>query len=120
LREVLGLTGAKQSCDEEGFCGACTVIVDGVARHSCRIPLESVAGRQVETIEGLGTDGELHPLQKAFVLNHVMQCGYTTPGQILSAKAPATMPQPAGARTSGRRSSGSGFFWVRFSTTRES
>ena len=87
LREVLGLTGAKQSCDDEGFCGACTVIVDGVAEPSCRIPLEAMAGRRVETVEGLSAGGELHPLQKAFVLNHVMQCGYTTPGQILSAKA---------------------------------
>jgi CO/xanthine dehydrogenase Mo-binding subunit/aerobic-type carbon monoxide dehydrogenase small subunit (CoxS/CutS family) len=87
LRELLGLTGTKQSCDNEGFCGACTVIVDGVAQPSCRIPLEAMAGRQVETIEGLAAGGELHPLQKVFVLNHVMQCGYTTPGQILSAKA---------------------------------
>ena len=87
LREVLGLTGAKQSCDNEGFCGACTVIVDGVAQPSCRIPLEAMPGRQVMTIEGLAVDGELHPIQKAFVLHHVMQCGYATPGQILSAKA---------------------------------
>lgn len=87
LREILGLTGAKQACDNEGFCGACTAIVDGVAQPSCRIPLETMAGRQVETIEGLAAVGELHPLQKAFVLSHVMQCGYTTPGQILAAKA---------------------------------
>ncbi len=87
LREILGLTGAKQSCDNEGFCGACTVIINGIAQPSCRIPLESVSGCRIETIEGLAVNGELHPLQKAFILNHVMQCGYATPGQILSAKA---------------------------------
>lgn len=87
LREDLHLTGAKQACDDEGFCGACTVIVDGMARPSCRIPLEDLAGREVQTIEGLAHGGELHPLQKAFVLHHVMQCGYATPGQILAGKA---------------------------------
>src|SRR5271157_4204276 len=75
LREDLHLTGAKQACDDEGFCGACTVIVDGMARPSCRIPLEDMAGREVQTIEGLASGGKLHPLQQAFVLHHVMQCG---------------------------------------------
>jgi aldehyde oxidoreductase len=87
LREALGLTGAKQACDNEGFCGACTVVVDGKAQPGCQIPLEAIEGRNVETIEGLAQRGELHPLQKAFVLDHVMQCGYATPGQIMSAKA---------------------------------
>jgi CO/xanthine dehydrogenase Mo-binding subunit/aerobic-type carbon monoxide dehydrogenase small subunit (CoxS/CutS family) len=87
LREDLHLTGAKQACDHEGICGACTVIVDGVARPSCQIQLDDMAGREVQTIEGLSVQGDLHPLQKAFVLHHVMQCGYATPGQIVAAKA---------------------------------
>ncbi len=87
LRRELHLTGAKHACDNEGICGACTVIVDGVAEKSCRIPLSVMEGREVETIEGLAKGGDLHPLQKAFVLDHVMQCGYATPGQIMSGKA---------------------------------
>jgi CO/xanthine dehydrogenase Mo-binding subunit/aerobic-type carbon monoxide dehydrogenase small subunit (CoxS/CutS family) len=87
LREALDLTGAKQACDNEGYCGACTVIVDGTARAACQIRLDQMEGRSVETIEGLNADGDLHPLQKAFVLNHVMQCGYATPGQIMTGKA---------------------------------
>ena len=87
LREDLHLTGAKQACDNEGFCGSCTVIVDGVARPSCQILLKGMAGHEVQTIEGLSAQDELHPLQKAFVLHHVMQCGYATPGQIVAAKA---------------------------------
>jgi aldehyde oxidoreductase len=87
LREDFQLTGAKQACDNEGFCGACTVILDGAARPSCQVPLEEMTGREVLTIEGLSAGGDLHPLQKAFVLHHVMQCGYATPGQIMASKA---------------------------------
>lgn len=87
LRESLGLTGAKKSCDNDGSCGSCMVIVDGVAKPSCTISLEAMEGREVETIAGLSANGELHPLQKAFVLKHVMQCGYATPGQIMTCKA---------------------------------
>jgi aerobic-type carbon monoxide dehydrogenase small subunit (CoxS/CutS family) len=87
LRLELGLTGAKHACDGEGICGMCTVIVDHVAQPACQIPLDQMSGREVETIEGLARDGNLHALQKAYVLEHVMQCGYATPGQIMSAKA---------------------------------
>jgi CO/xanthine dehydrogenase Mo-binding subunit/aerobic-type carbon monoxide dehydrogenase small subunit (CoxS/CutS family) len=87
LREELHLTGSKQACDNEGFCGACTVIIDGTARPSCHISLEQIEGCEIETVEGLAQNGELHPLQKTFVLEHVSQCGYATPGQIMSAKA---------------------------------
>jgi CO/xanthine dehydrogenase Mo-binding subunit/aerobic-type carbon monoxide dehydrogenase small subunit (CoxS/CutS family) len=87
LREHLRLTGAKQSCDNDGTCGACMVIMDGVAVPACTIPLADMNGRRVETIEGLMRIGEPHPLQKAFVLKQVMQCGYATPGQIMVAKA---------------------------------
>jgi CO/xanthine dehydrogenase Mo-binding subunit/aerobic-type carbon monoxide dehydrogenase small subunit (CoxS/CutS family) len=87
LRQVLGLTGAKQACDDEGTCGACTVIVDDQAALACRLKVREVAGCTVQTIEGLAADGVLHPLQQAFVLHRVMQCGYCTPGQIMAAKA---------------------------------
>lgn len=87
LREDLGLTGAKKSCDQDGTCGSCMVIVDGDAVPSCKLQVSEMEDRQVETIEALSADGDLHPVQKAFVLKHVMQCGYATPGQIMSAKA---------------------------------
>ena len=86
LRRSLGLTGAKRSCDGDGTCGSCMVIVDGAAETACTLPLERVGGSVVQTIEGLSSEGELHPLQKAFVLDHVMQCGYSTAGQIMVAK----------------------------------
>jgi aldehyde oxidoreductase len=87
LREELGLTGTKQGCDMEGECGACTVIVDGEAVRSCLLPVGKVAGRSVTTIEGIGTPDNPHPLQSAFLEAGAVQCGYCTPGALLSAKA---------------------------------
>lgn len=87
LREDLGLTGTKQACDMEGECGACTVIVDGKAVRSCLLPMAKVAGRSVTTIEGLGASDNRHPLQVAFLETGAVQCGYCTPGMLLSAKS---------------------------------
>jgi carbon-monoxide dehydrogenase small subunit len=84
LRYDLGLTGTKYGCGE-GFCGACTVIVNGKAERSCTLPMKEVAGKAVTTIEGLATNGDLHPLQKAFVEHDALQCGYCTPGMIMNA-----------------------------------
>ena len=83
LREHLGLTGSKKGCDH-GQCGACTVLVDGVRINSCLSLLAMHDGDQVTTIEGLGTPGDLHPVQQAFLENDALQCGYCTPGQICS------------------------------------
>ncbi len=84
LRTELGLTGTKYGCGE-GLCGACTVIVDGEAVRSCQLPMAKVAGKRVTTIEGLATDGALHPLQAAFAEHDALQCGFCTPGMILNA-----------------------------------
>ena len=84
LRYDLGLTGAKYGCGE-GLCGACTVIIDRQAVRSCSIEMKDVAGKEVTTIEGLEQNGELHPLQKAFVEHDALQCGYCTPGMIMNA-----------------------------------
>jgi aerobic-type carbon monoxide dehydrogenase small subunit (CoxS/CutS family) len=84
LRGDLGLTGTKFGCGE-GFCGACTVLVDGAPMRSCQYPLAEVEGKNVLTIEGLSRDGRLHPLQEAFVKHDALQCGYCTPGMILTA-----------------------------------
>jgi aerobic-type carbon monoxide dehydrogenase small subunit (CoxS/CutS family) len=87
LREDLGLTGAKDACGGEGECGACTVIMDGKSVNSCMVFIGQVHGCAVETIEGIAKDGELHPLQRAFVEVGAVQCGYCTPGAIMAAKA---------------------------------
>jgi xanthine dehydrogenase YagT iron-sulfur-binding subunit len=84
LRDVLGLTGTKKGCDQ-GACGACTVIIDGQRVLSCLTLAAACDGRQVVTIEGLATADELHPMQSAFLHCDGFQCGYCTPGQILSA-----------------------------------
>ena len=86
LRYDLGLTGAKFGCGT-GICGACTVIVDNRAVRSCSLPVKEIAGKKVLTIEGLGKDGHLHPIQDAFVKHNAFQCGYCTPGMIMSAYA---------------------------------
>jgi xanthine dehydrogenase YagT iron-sulfur-binding subunit len=83
LRERLGLTGAKKGCDH-GQCGACTVLLDGRRANACLL-LAAAVREEVTTIEGLATDGELHPMQAAFVEHDALQCGYCTPGQICSA-----------------------------------
>jgi xanthine dehydrogenase YagT iron-sulfur-binding subunit len=84
LRERLGLTGAKKGCDH-GQCGACTVLVDGRRANACLLLAVTLDGVHVTTIEGLASDGDLHPLQAAFVAQDGFQCGYCTPGQICSA-----------------------------------
>ena len=86
LREVLGLTGTKEGCGE-GECGACTVLLDGRPVYSCLLLAAQVDGREVETIEGVGTEEEPHPLQRAFVKKGAVQCGFCTPGMIMTAKA---------------------------------
>jgi len=86
LRNELDLTGAKYGCGE-GQCGACTVLLDGVAIRSCITPVYTVAGREISTIEGLADGERLHPVQQAFIDCDAMQCGYCTGGMILSAVA---------------------------------
>jgi len=94
LREDLGLTGTKYGCGE-GRCGACTVLIDGKRAHSCQVPVSEAAGKAVTTIEGLARDGALHPVQEAFLAEGAMQCGYCTPGMILSTVALlAAKPRP--------------------------
>jgi len=84
LRTDLGLTGTKFGCGE-GLCGSCTVLVDNDATPSCRTAVRSVSGREVRTIEGVAKNGQLHPLQKAFMKYDALQCGFCTPGMILRA-----------------------------------
>ncbi len=87
LRARLELTGTKEGCGK-GECGACTVIVDGKAVNSCLYPVMELEGREVLTIEGLAdAEGNLHPIQKAFVEHGAVQCGFCTPGMVMSAKA---------------------------------
>lgn len=86
LRETWGLTGAKRGCDE-GDCGACTILLDGKPVNSCLVLAIRVDGREITTIEGLGKEDRLHPLQSAFIHHGALQCGFCGPGMILSAKA---------------------------------
>ena len=86
LREHLGMTGTKMGCDQ-GACGACTVLLDRKRVLSCLVLAAQCDGRDVTTIEGLATDGQLHPVQEAFIRHDGFQCGYCTPGQIISAVA---------------------------------
>jgi xanthine dehydrogenase YagT iron-sulfur-binding subunit len=86
LRDHLDLTGTKKGCDQ-GACGACTVLLDGKRVLSCLALAAQCDGRAVTTIEGLAPDGQLHPVQQAFIRHDAFQCGYCTPGQIMSAVA---------------------------------
>lgn len=95
LRDALGLTGTRFGCGH-GVCGACYVLIDGEARPACKLTLEEVAGRSIATIESLARDGELHPVQRAFVEEDAMQCGYCTSGMIVSGVALLTRnPHPS-------------------------
>ncbi len=84
LRTDFGLTGVKYGCGE-GFCGACTVLVNNEAVRSCQFPVEDIDGKAVITIEGLAQNSKLHPLQQAFIQHDALQCGFCTPGMILQA-----------------------------------
>lgn len=86
LREQLDLTGTKYGCGE-GQCGACTVLIEGLARKSCLTPVSAVAGKRITTIEDLDRDGRLHPIQQAFLDEQALQCGYCSSGMILTALA---------------------------------
>ena len=86
IRENLGLTGTHIGCDTS-HCGACTVILDGKAVKSCTVFAVQAAGKEVQTIEGMTTNGELHPLQAGFMEEHGLQCGFCTPGMIMSSQA---------------------------------
>lgn len=86
LRTDLGLTGTKYGCGES-YCGSCTVLVGNEAYRSCQTTLKEVENKSVITIEGLGKDGQLHPVQKAFMDHDALQCGYCTPGMIMNAVA---------------------------------
>lgn len=86
LRDKLGLTGTKLGC-AQGTCGACSVMVDAALKLACLIPAERLNGAAIETIEGLGLDGHLHPLQRAFADGFAAQCGFCTSGMIVAAKA---------------------------------
>ena len=86
LRDDLGLRGPRFGCGL-GQCGACTVLVDGKATRSCVMPVATMTGKKIVTLEGLGSPGQLHPLQKAFIEEQAVQCGYCINGMIMSAKA---------------------------------
>lgn len=86
IREDLKLTGTKEACDH-GECGACTVLINGIPVNSCLVPAVEADGQEIVTIEGLKQDDKLDPIQEAFIKNTGMQCGFCTPGMIMSAKA---------------------------------
>ncbi len=86
IRNEVGLTGAKEGCDDSE-CGACMVLLDGRPANSCSVLAMQAAGRRIETVEGLATGGKLHPLQQAFIDEGGVQCGFCTPGMLMSAKA---------------------------------
>lgn len=86
IRNTMGLTGTKKGC-EEGECGACTILMDGKPVNSCLLLAMEVNGHEIITIEGLASNGKLHPIQQAFIDKWALQCGYCTPGMIMSAKA---------------------------------
>ena len=86
IRNEVGLTGAKEGCDDSE-CGACMVLLDGRPANSCSVLAMQAAGRRIETVEGLATNGRLHPLQEAFLAEGGVQCGFCTPGMLMSAKA---------------------------------
>jgi len=83
LRDLLGLTGTNIGCDTSA-CGACTVLIDGESVKSCTVLAVQADGSDITTIEGLATDGELHPIQRAFWENHALQCGFCTPGMVMA------------------------------------
>jgi carbon-monoxide dehydrogenase small subunit len=85
LRDKLGLTATKNGCGQ-GTCGACTVVIDGELQLSCLVPAQRAAGRSVETLEGLASGAEMHPLQRAFAEGFAVQCGFCASGMILAAK----------------------------------
>jgi aerobic carbon-monoxide dehydrogenase small subunit len=84
LRETLGLTGTNVGCDTSS-CGSCTVLLDGESVKSCTLLAAQVDGRQITTIEGMASNGDLHPIQEAFRRNHGLQCGFCTPGMVMAA-----------------------------------
>lgn len=86
LRNELDLTGAKYGCGE-GQCGACTVLIDGIPQRSCITPVGAITGKKITTIEGIADENRLHPVQESFIECDAMQCGYCTPGMILSSVA---------------------------------
>jgi carbon-monoxide dehydrogenase small subunit len=84
LRETLGLTGTNVGCDTSS-CGSCTVLLDGESVKSCTLLAVQAEGREITTIEGMASEGQMHPIQEAFYRNHGLQCGYCTPGMIMAA-----------------------------------